>query len=377
MARRRARSATAHRVSAVLTGALSAVALAAGLAGPSAAAAAAPTPPTATAVHPARARAVALDPSQFHGVNWADPRDNYVSGPVVPSGLSTSDDYATTYAKSVAVLRGFRRLGANTVRLPVNPYSVGPRSTWWTSYRATVDAAVRLHFDVVLAYWEGPGTAKDGVVDDPKTWWSMWGTLTRTFRADRTVRFEPMNEPFGYTEVQWVPLVEQWLARYPRIARNRVFVSGTGYNDHVNALCGYRALRGTYLSLHDYGYWNTQSYTDWLADFGNRIGGCASRTVLDEFGSPMTTGIDYTASSTAGDADTNNSVAYLQAATDTVRRLRLGAVYWPGLRTGDTYSLETLTGTGTHLSLTTNDPSGLALLRWAWGHGRTAPHPVS
>ena len=373
MSHRRARSRSARRALTAVTAVLSAGALAVGVAGPSEAS----PVPAAAAGQPARQRAGALDPSQFQGVNWADPRDNYVSGPVIPSGLSTDDDYATTHAKSLAVLKGFRKnVGANTVRLPVNPYSVGPNSAWWRSYRATIDAATELGFNVVLSYWEGADTEKDGVVDDPAAWWSMWDTLTRTFRADPNVRFEPMNEPFGYSEVQWVPLVEQWLARYDRIPRNRVFVSGTGYNDHVNALCGYRSLRGTYLSLHDYGYWATQTYAEWLDDFGNRIGGCASRTVLDEFGSPMTTGIDYTASSTASDPDTNNSVAYLQAATDTVRRLHMGAIYWPGLRTGDTYSMETLSGTGTYLRLTTNNPSGAALLRWAWGYGTTAPHPV-
>src|SRR6266700_8217409 len=45
--------------------------------------------------------------NQFRGVNWADPRDNYANDPVVPSGLSTSDNYATTYAKASAIIRGF------------------------------------------------------------------------------------------------------------------------------------------------------------------------------------------------------------------------------------------------------------------------------
>jgi hypothetical protein len=33
--------------------------------------------------------------SEFRGVNWADPRDNYAADEVVPSGLSTKDDYAS------------------------------------------------------------------------------------------------------------------------------------------------------------------------------------------------------------------------------------------------------------------------------------------
>jgi hypothetical protein len=41
--------------------------------------------------------------SEFRGVNWADPRDNYASDAVVPSGLSTADDYATTYRHRAGV----------------------------------------------------------------------------------------------------------------------------------------------------------------------------------------------------------------------------------------------------------------------------------
>ena len=53
---------------------------------------------TAGAATPARASA---DTSEFRGVNWADPRDNYADDEVVPSGLSAQDTYATTYRKAV------------------------------------------------------------------------------------------------------------------------------------------------------------------------------------------------------------------------------------------------------------------------------------
>src|SRR5689334_19570581 len=74
----------------------------------------------------------ATSTSQFKGVNWADPRDNFVNGPVVPSGLSTSDSYATTYAKASAIVSGFQtNLGANTVRFGMNDKTTS--STWWNS----------------------------------------------------------------------------------------------------------------------------------------------------------------------------------------------------------------------------------------------------
>ena len=42
--------------------------------------------------------------SQFHGVNWADPDDNFITGPNIPVGLSQSDSYSTTYAKATTIL---------------------------------------------------------------------------------------------------------------------------------------------------------------------------------------------------------------------------------------------------------------------------------
>src|SRR5262249_52071378 len=76
---------------------------------------------TATAAH--------ADTSQFHGVNWADPNDNFVTGNITPVGLSNTDDYATTYAKATSVLKGFKALGANTVRMGFNNATV--TGSWW------------------------------------------------------------------------------------------------------------------------------------------------------------------------------------------------------------------------------------------------------
>jgi endoglucanase len=84
----------------------------------------------------------------------------------------------------------------------------------------------------------------------------------------------------------------------------------------------------------------------------------------------MTTGLDYDQPASA--AADPNSVAFVQADTDTFRALHMGAVYWPGLRTGDTYSIQTLTGSGTRLGLATTNASGADRLAWAWGKGHPA-----
>ncbi|WP_340379842.1 ricin-type beta-trefoil lectin domain protein [Streptomyces sp. SS7] len=301
--------------------------------------------------------------SDFRGVNWADPRDNYASDAVVPSGLSVTDDYRTVYRTTTRMVRGFKKnLGANTLRLPVNPASVG--TPWWKSYRATIDAATAHGDKVIVSYWEA-NTSKDGLVDDTAAWNTMWNTVVRAYKHNPRVYFEPMNEPHGYTLDQWVSVTSGWLARHKDVPRGRVVISGTGYNDNVTGVGAARALKGTLLSLHFYGYWN--SYTkqaDWAADLASRIGDYAGRTVIDEAGAPMTIGLNY------GAWNGNVYTSYLAAVANTARSKGMGLVYWPGLRFGDAYAIESLDSEG---NLVDNSTTGVALLRWGYGFGTTPP----
>lgn len=303
-------------------------------------------------------------PSSFHGVNWAAPGDNYASGPVVPSGLSTSDSYATVYSITKDVVAGFRHnLHANTLRLPVNPASVGASSTWWKSYRAVIDAATQSGFKVILSYWDQQ-PSNDGKIDNMAAWNQMWATLTSTYARNPLVYFEPMNEPYGYSDSQWVQICTTWLADYGYIPRGRVVISGTGYNDHVTAVGSAPALDGTLLSLHFYGYWaNYTTESAWLADLLPRIGQYSNRLIIDEAGAFMTTGLNY------AQGNGNQYTSYFDMITTYARQHHVGLVYWPGLRTGDEYSMETLEPNGT---LVNNNPSGVAQLEWGYGLGSGA-----
>ncbi|WP_460799465.1 ricin-type beta-trefoil lectin domain protein [Microbacterium sp. GXF0217] len=297
------------------------------------------------------------DTSEFRGVNWADPRDNYADDEVVPSGLSVLDDYTTTYAKSLSIVGEFKReVRANTVRLPINPSSVG--TEWWTSYRAAIDASVDKGFKVILSYWEADD-AKDGFVDDDAAFQAMWDTVTSEYGANPRVYFEIMNEPFGYSLDEWVSLTSGWLDDHSDVPRKRVIVSGTGYNDHVGGVGAAPELTGTLLSLHFYGFWASDTTEEaWKANLLPRLGDYAWRTVITEAGSPMTTGLNY------GNHENNVSTAYLGALTEVARDNGMGTVYWPGLRTGDSYSLTEQDADG---GLTVTNTSGLAQLQWGWG----------
>ncbi len=307
--------------------------------------------------------ALKSDTSDFRGVNWADPRDNFAGDELVLSGLAKTGNYWTVHRITNRMVKGFKEnLGANTLRLPINPATVN--TAWWESYRGAIDAASDNGGKVILSYWEA-NTSKDGLVDDVGAWNTMWDTVVEEYRDNRNVYFEPMNEPHGYTLDQWVSVTSGWLDRYDKIRRDHVVISGTGYNDNVTGVGAAKELQGTLLSLHFYGFW--ASYTqeaDWTKDLEARIGSYASRTIIDEAGSPMTTGLNY------GNHNGNIYTSYLAAVTNTARAKKMGLVYWPGLRTGDAYSIESLDAKG---RLVDNNASGVAQLRWGYGFGRTQP----
>lgn len=299
--------------------------------------------------------------NSFHGVNWADPRDNFTTDAVVPSGLSTSDSYATTKAKATQILTGFKNnLGANTVRLPVNPPSVG--TTWWNSYTGAIDAATALGMNVILSYWEA-SNSEDGKIDNTTTWNSMWATVVAKYGSTSNIYFEPMNEPHGYSFTDWSAICATWLSTYSSVPRGRVVLSGTGYNQDVKSLGADSRFTGTLLSVHNYKFFSSNTtYAQFYSQISGEVGSFTSRTIIDEWGAPQTDGTNYHQANSS-----NAFVTYLQAMSDYAHANSMGTVYWPGLRTADTYAMETLSGSYPNDKLTNSNSSGRDLLLASWG----------
>jgi hypothetical protein len=295
--------------------------------------------------------------NQFKGVNWADTRDNYNTGWVIPDGLAASDGYSQVYSIADNYIKAFQaNLGANTVRLPINPPSVS--QSWWAAYRGAIDAALANGMKVIISAWTQ--STSTGTITDMTAWNDTWSTVVGQYGGNSNVYFEPLNEPYGYSLSQWVSICSSWLSKFSSVPRGRVIISGTGYNDHVTGVGASSALTGTLLSLHYYGTWNNYTQeSQWQSDLNSRIGSYTSRTIIDEFGAPMTTGVDYL-------ANHNGAVeqSYFAAVTDLARADGMGSVYWAGLKTGDTYSMEAHNGSG----LSNNNASGVTQVRWGWGY---------
>lgn len=306
--------------------------------------------------------------SQFRGVNWAVLGDNFVEDRLVLHGLDGSDDYDTVRAKADAIYAGFEdNLGINTVRLPVNTHTVG--SAWWDAYTGVIDSASDRGLKVILGYWED-GAASGGRVNDLDAWNAMWDSVAAQYGSNSLVHFEPMNEPHGYSATEWTNIAAAWVSRHSSVPKARILVGGTGYSQDAKPICADSRLDGTLISYHIYTFFSgAKDYDGWVKAYKDGLGDCASRAVTTEFGAPMDSGLDYNNS-----GSTDNFVRYLRAVTDSMRELNIGSTYWPAIggkitsgQSDDWYSIQKLHGSGTSLTLTSPNASGVDRLRQGWG----------
>lgn len=295
------------------------------------------------------------------GLNWADGRDNFVDGWVIPSGLTASDSYSTVAAKTDAVLNGFsgQVSGVNTIRIPVNPPSVA--ESWWGSYTGAIDKATSKGWKVIIACWES-ASSKDGKIDNTTDFWNMWTTIVNKYQGNGNVYFEPFNEPHGYTLSQLTGIYAQFLLNFPNVPKGRIILDGQGYSENVTGVGADSRFNSCLLGLHNYAYWGTHSAADWRTDWRNRIGSYGSRTVITEFGATMNSGKDY-----QNGSQSDNEIAYIVSTSDVCRNDKIASVYWPGLRDNDSYSLLKRGGSGTSITISTVNSSGVFRIRYGWG----------
>jgi hypothetical protein len=311
--------------------------------------------------------AVAAATSQFRGMNWAVLGDNFSTGPLVVQGLSQSDSNATVRAKANAVYNGMAAIGVNTVRLPINTHTVG--TAWWEAYRGAIDAATARGFKVILAYWED-GAASGGRITNIAAWNTMWSKVTYTYGSNTNVYFEPMNEPHGYSSTDWRNVAANWLGYHYSAVPARTLIGGTGYSQDLRDVCNDSRFSATLLSFHHYAFfYSAMTYDAFRSHIQTRLGNCASRAVVTEYGAPMSTGLNY-ADANSGD----NFVRHIRAVTQVMRDNQMGGSYWPavgGKPTGssgfDYYSMFSLGGSGTNLHLTVRNASGRDRIRYGWG----------
>jgi len=305
--------------------------------------------------------------NQFRGVNWADSRDNFQSGVVYVSGLSSSDTYASASATGTSVMTQFvSKLGANAVRMPINEATV---SGYWATYTGAIDAVLSKG-SVVLCYWDSAKTNKPA---DMNAFWNMWKTVVDKYAGNANAYFEIFNEPNMYSTTDLVSLYTSWLAQFPTVPRSRVILDGTGDAQNVPNIGAASALDGCLLGVHDYSFFGSDTWTSesqWTSQFQGEVGSYSDRTVCTEWGGPMRPGskngvsygpLDYSQS------PTNYFEAYIRGMSSQLRAWNMGSFYWAGLKDGDWYSMTTKSGTGAAVTLSVSNQSGLDRMQYAWG----------
>jgi len=324
----------------------------------------------ATVAAPAIAALMAPDASattnQFRGVNWADSRDNFQSGVLYISGLSSSDTYNSALAVGTAVMDQFvSKLGANSVRMPINEATV---SQYWSTYTGAIDAVLSKG-KVVLGYWD---SAKSNKPPDMNAFWSMWKTVVDKYGGNDNAYFEIFNEPNMYSKTDLGNLYNSWLTQCPTVPKGRVILDGTGNAQNVSDVGSDSRLAGCLLAVHDYSFFGSESMTsesDWANHIKGEVGSYADRTICTEWGGPMSPGskngksydyLDYSKS------PTNYFEAYIRGISSQLRAWNMGSFYWPGLRDGDWYSMTIKTGSGASITLSIPNQSGLDRVQYAW-----------
>lgn len=309
--------------------------------------------------------------NQFRGVNWGDARDNFQSGVLYVSGLSSSDTYASAFAVGDAIMSQFiAKVGANAVRLPINEATV---SQYWATYTGAIDAVLAKGM-VVFAYWD---SAKTNKPPDMNAWWAMWKTVVDKYGGNEKAYFEIFNEPNMYSKTELRDLYVSWLTRFPAVPKGRVLLDGTGNAQNVSDIGSDPRLDGCLLAVHDYSFFGSESMTSesqWADHLKGSVGSYAERTVCTEWGGPMSPGtkngksydyLDYSK------PPTNYFEAYIRGISSQLRSWSMGSFYWPGLRDGDWYSMTLKSGTGANITLSIPNQSGLERLQYAW----TGPAP--
>lgn len=294
--------------------------------------------------------------SDIRGINWADARDNFVDGWIIPSGINHHDNTNAVVAQARELLLKFKQFfGVNTIRFGVNPATVTDKD-WWPKYRAIINESVSLDFSVILGCWESAKN-RNGKIDDIENFHLMWSRIIQDFAENEAVHFEIFNEPHGYDDTEWRDLAAAWIEHYVEKLggerRSRVLVSGTGYNEHLKSISRDSRFDGCMLSFHFYAWFGGkhQTISGWEEEIKERIDHQNScRTVITEWGAPMKSKPDDFYIGSPVRCETEQ--AYVIAMANVIKDWNMGSIYWPGLRDGDDFSLTERTHDSLVLRLT-------------------------
>lgn len=290
----------------------------------------------------------------YHGINWPPPGHNFADGWIVPSGLNSSDTPQNISFLSKHILSQLKSRvneNINTIRLAINPPTVLD-GTWWPKYQLIIQEAAAQNLQVILGCWAANNIGK---IENHTRFNEMWDTVVEAYQHHDLVSFEIFNSPHGYSnESEWRDVAAKWMKRYalespldglinatehgtrPKIRdRSRIFVSGFGRSENVTSVARDKRFDGCMLGLVLFPNQGMHKHVkSWQNELWNRVDKAnANRTVVVAWGAPMDGDPKplYDKFYNKSNAD-DHYLAYMLAMSKYLKELRMGTLYWPGLR---------------------------------------------
>ena len=130
----------------------------------------------------------------FKGFNWADSRDNYVTGVHLYFRIKLLPPMRIAQLLRKWFVRTWQSVGANTIRFPINVSTVA--SSFWSVYKGVFDQATSMGFKVILCPWTEIYHAQH--IENLDKFYSMWSKVTTDYKQNSLVYFETMNEMSVY-----------------------------------------------------------------------------------------------------------------------------------------------------------------------------------
>jgi len=298
--------------------------------------------------------------ASFHCMNWADNRDNFNTGHLLLSGMtSDTDTYAGVTTTANIVLGAFvDLLKANSYRMPINEPTV--LDAWWNSYMAAIDVGIAKGMKVIIGFW-----AQDKSIGKPvdnTRWYAMWKVVIDAYVSNPLVYYDIHNEPHGFTPAQWITQVNGWLAQFPNVPRQQIIVAGSGWDDNVGNVAS--SWPDLMMEIHNYANNGPTTQAGWNSNLLNRLGNAVSRTIVGEWAGTVnedfTTGID-------GNADKS----FIVGTADTIFNNKMGSCWWAGAfapsggTSGTTFLVQK--GTGASMTYTVQGAAALTYIQHSWG----------
>lgn len=280
------------------------------------------------------------------GCNWADPRDNYVNGILVMSGVGANSSNATHKAKAKELAGYAKSRGMNSIRVPTNPDTIA-NSDQWGKFKNRLNGINGLGMNTLICHWDGGGSNKDGRLDDQDDWETMWQTINAQYQSWSRVYYSPFNEPFGLSTSELKTLFDNDFIDVIGKGDTKILINGKGYDDNVAEIAKFPAFNNCGFSQHIYPWYNNRYGSDqaaWKKEVEARIGSAYhSRSVITEFGLQTSADRNFL----DGISSAPDTVKFVRGICEAGRKSNIGLMWWPGWRSGDSFRMWEDTGSNT------------------------------